>query len=300
MPNQTREEVKRIILSELPRLLESDPEIQRFILSVTRNRYADKTETENRIERLLDELKKDREARDRRWREEEEKWEAQERKWEAQERKWEEWGRRWDEEAKERIARWEAQERKWEAQERKWEEWGRRWDEEARAQSKRWEENQKTINETISAIKKLDRRIESSIGALGARWGLQAESSFRNALRAILEESFGVKVERYEDFDYEGVVFGRPDQVELDVIVYDGTIILCEIKSSMSRSDAYAFWRKKEFYEKKHVRKADRAIVVSPMVDDRAKRVAQDLGLEVYSFAEDVVVKARPEGSSMP
>lgn len=103
-----------------------------------------------------------------------------------------------------------------------------------------------------------------------------------------MEKSFKVKVERYQDFDEQGLVFGKPDQVELDVIIYNGALILCEIKSSMSKSDVYTFWRKKEFYEQRLGRKADRSIVISPMVDPKAQTAAQKLGVEVYGFAEDV------------
>ena len=238
METRANEEIKKIIMTELPRLMKSDPDIRTFILDVTRERYADKTETERRIDRILDELKKDREARDK-------KWEAQEKKWQAQEKKWQ-------------------------------------------AQEKKWEENQKVINEMLVSIKAVDRRIDSTIGALGARWGLQTEGAFRDGLKAILEESFGVKVERYKDYDHDGVVFGRPDQVELDVIIHDRTLILCEIKSSISKSEIYTFWRKKDFYENRHGRKANRVIVISPMIDDSAMAVAKDLGVEVYGYAGDV------------
>lgn len=224
MKTPVNEEIKKIIMTELPRLMKSDPDIRTFILDVTRERYADKTETERRIDRILDELKKDREARDK--------------KWEAQEKK--------------------------------------------------WEENQKVINEMLVSIKAVGRRIDSTIGALGARWGLQTEGAFRDGLKAILEEPFGVKVERYEDYDHDGGVFGRPDQVELDVIIHNRTLILCEIKSSISKSEIYTFWRKKDFYENRHGRKANRVIVISPMVDDSAMAVAKDLGVEVYGYAGDV------------
>ena len=269
MQTQTNEDVKKIIIAELPRLMESDPDIRRFIVDVTRGRYADKTETESRIDRILDELKRDREARDKKWEAQEKKWEAQEKKWQAQEKKWEE-------EQKARDKRWEAHDKKW-AEEQK--EWNRRWD-----------ENQKVIHEMLASIKAVDRRIDSTIGALGARWGLQAEGAFRNGLKAILEESFDVKVERYEDYDHDGLVFGRPDQVELDVIIHNGTLILSEIKSSVSKSEMYTFWRKKEFYEEKHGITANRVIVISPMIDDRAKTVAKDLGVEIYGYAEDVKI----------
>ena len=67
MEARTKEEIKKVIMGELPRLMETDPEIRRFILKVTHVRYAGKEETENRIDRILDELKEDREARDKKW-----------------------------------------------------------------------------------------------------------------------------------------------------------------------------------------------------------------------------------------
>lgn len=244
METQTIEEIKKVIMSQLPRLMKTDPDIRSFILNVTSESYPDKRETESRFDRIMDELKRDREARDK--------------KWEAQEKKWEE-------ERREQNKKWDAQEKK-------------------------WEENQRVINEMLVAIQKIDRKHDATIGALGARWGLHSEAAFRKGLRAILEGSFGVKVERYEDYDHEGTVFGRPEQIELDVIIHNGTLILCEIKSSMSKSEMYSFWRKKNFYEDKHDRKADRVMVISPMIDDYARSAAKNLDIEIYGYADDVKV----------
>lgn len=124
--------------------------------------------------------------------------------------------------------------------------------------------------------------------AASARWGSYLEASFRNGLKAILEKSFGVEVLNINEYDETGEVFGHPDQVELDIIIQDGTLILCEIKSSISKSDMYAFEKKTIFYEKRHNQKVSRKLVISPMVDDQAKQVAQRLGIEVYSHADDV------------
>ena len=103
-----------------------------------------------------------------------------------------------------------------------------------------------------------------------------------------MEESFGVEVLNLNEYDQDGVVFGRPDQVEIDVIIKNGVTILCEIKSSMSKADMYIFDRKATFYESCHQRPVTRKIVMSPMVDDRAKPVAETLGIEVYSYADQV------------
>ena len=256
METGTVEKIKKEIMSALPGIMKSDPEIRRSILSITRQSYSDRRETDSRFDRIMNELKHDREARDK-------KWAAQDKKWDAQNKKWDAWAKKWDDERK-------AQDEKW------------------AAQDKKWEENQRVINEMLDSIKRLDKKHDATIGALGARWGLNSESAFRKGLRAILEGSFGVKVERYEDYDHDGTVFGRPEQIELDVIVHNGTLILCEIKSSMSKSELYTFWRKKNFYEEKHARKADRAIVISPMIDAYALSAAKRLDIETFGYGEDV------------
>jgi len=172
---------------------------------------------------------------------------------------------------------------------KKWEEWSKRWEETQAEWNRKWEENQKTINQILLRLEKIDRRHLYTIGALGARWGLYSEESFRNGLKAIIEESFGIEVMRYIDYDHTGEVFGHPDQIELDLIIRNGMVIACEIKSSMSKSDMYTLWRKKEFYERKHQRKVDRVIVISPMVDPRAKPVAEKLGIEIYTHSDEFV-----------
>ncbi len=164
------------------------------------------------------------------------------------------------------------------------EEQSRRWAE----QNTRWDENQATINQMLRSIQDLARKHDSTIGALGAQWGLHTEQSFRNTLKGILEEFFDVQVINVVEYDDAGEVFGRPDQVELDLIIKDDLLIICEIKSSMSKGDMYIFDRKVKFYEQKHDRKATRMLVISPMVDERAQNVADKLGIQVYSYAQDV------------
>ena len=136
--------------------------------------------------------------------------------------------------------------------------------------------------------KESNRRYESTIGALGSRWGLYSEASFRKGLQAILVESFGVEVLTLQESDPEGEVFGRPDQVEIDVIIQNGLVIVCELKSSISKSEMYTFDRKVAFYQKRYQRSVNRKIVISPMVDSHALPVAERLGIEVYSYADDV------------
>ncbi|MGM0537620.1 MAG: PD-(D/E)XK nuclease family protein [Thermodesulfobacteriota bacterium] len=213
------DKLKKDILEQMPILIEQDPSFRIALARMLRGEFMPREESESRFDRILDELRQDR----------------------------------------------EEQNRKWEEQNRKWEE-----------QNKKFE---KVHAEIMANETKLDR----SIGALGARWGTKSEESFRNALAGILEQSFGVQVFHVTEYDDQGEVFGRPDQIELDVIITNGLLILCELKSSVDKAAMYAFERKVRFYEKRHERRADRMIIVSPMVDAKAMRVAQKLGIEVYS-----------------
>jgi hypothetical protein len=178
----------------------------------------------------------------------------------------------------------ENQRRHWDGQERKWEEQNRKWDE----QNRKWDEQNRKWDEMLKEIRSIKTKHEQSIGALGARWGIASEASFRAALKGILEDSFSVQVLNVNEFDDEGMVFGRPDQVELDIIVLNGLLILCELKSSLPKGEIYIFERKARYYEKRHQRTADRLIVVSPMVDAKAREVAKALGIEVFSYSEEV------------
>ena len=134
----------------------------------------------------------------------------------------------------------------------------------------------------------LAKKYDRGIGALGARWGLQSEAAFRNALAGILEESFKVQVLHINEYDDQGIVFGQPDQVELDIIIQNDVLILCEIKSSIDKAGIYTFECKVRFYEQKHGRKATRRLVISPMIDAKAQKVAEKLGIETFSDATEV------------
>ena len=245
--------LKETIKKELPGLLRDDPGLRAYILDLTQNEYAGRQETQDRFWQVLAELRRDREAQDR---------------------KWEEHNRQWDEERA--------------AQDRKWEEHNRQWDEERAAQDRKWQANQDDLRRLHEAIMAQALKHDRSIGALGSRWGMQSEAAFRNALAGILEKNFGVQVVNVTEYDDSGEVFGRPDQVELDVIIKNGLLLICELKSSIDKAGMYIFERKARFYEKRHQRKADRLIVISPMIDARARRVAEKLGIETYGDSLDV------------
>ena len=241
----------------MPTLIQGNEAFRRNVLQISQTQFADKVETKNHFDRMMDMFQQqlDREAK----------------KWEAQEK------------------RWAAQEKRWTDQEKRWTAWEQKWEIERLEQQKKWEANQEAINNVLAEVKAMNQKHESTIGALGSRWGLHSEAAFRNALKGILKDiSSDIEVLNVNEYDDEGMVYGHPDQVELDIIIKNGRLLVCEIKSSMGKAAMYIFERKVRFYENRHHQKVDKILVISPMVDDRAKVVAKKLGIEIYSYAEDV------------
>ena len=210
--------------------------------------------------------------------EEAQKWDEQAQKWAANQA---ELQRMRDEDAQ----KWEQQNRRWDENQA---EWRRLWDESRADSNRRWDENQEELKRLHNEIMAQAQKFDRGIGALGSRWGLQSEKAFRDALAAILEQSFDVQVVNVTDYDDSGEVFGRPDQIELDVIIKNGLLLICELKSSIDKAGMYIFERKARFYERRHERKADRLIVISPMIDARARKVGERLGIEMYGDSTEV------------
>jgi hypothetical protein len=262
----TVEELKARLQTELPELLKQDQSFRQWLEQLIRQTAVTPEAFDARFERMLQELAADRAERRREWEEWSAKFDA---RFEEQSREWKEWSAKFDAHAEEQNRKWEEQNRKWDEQNRK------------------WDEQNRTNNKLLEEITLSRSRQEQGIGALGSRWGIASEHSFRAALKGILEKSFGVEVLNINEFDDEGLVFGRPDQVEIDIIIKNGEVILCELKSSMSKSDMYTFDRKSQYYERRHQRPVQRKLVISPMVHPTARPVAEKLGIEVFSYVED-------------
>ena len=127
------------------------------------------------------------------------------------------------------------------------------------------------------------RLLRRHIDALGARWGILAEEAFREGLRGILSEELGLEVERWVGYDEEGLVYGHPSTVEVDVAVRDGRVVLVEVSSHVRASDVAAFVRKAELYARRTGRKPDRLVMVTPFAEEEALKLARELEVEIYT-----------------
>ena len=125
--------------------------------------------------------------------------------------------------------------------------------------------------------------MERHISALGTRWGLITEDAFKEGLKGLLEKEFGLIIEKWEHFDQEGFVYGYPSQVEVDIAIKDGRVILVEVTSHARASDIYTFKRKAEFYKKVTGRSPSRLLVITPYAEERVKEASKKMNIEIYT-----------------
>jgi hypothetical protein len=153
---------------------------------------------------------------------------------------------------------------------------------------KRFERLEQRLDQKIAEDRIQMSKFDQRLMAMGARWGIDSEAAFRNGLAAILTEIPELEVIHVDERDTEGTVFGHPEEIELDIIVKNGLLIIVELKSATDKSDVYIFEKKARFYEQKQGRKASRRMIISPIVKESAKPVAQNLGIEIYTYAQEI------------
>lgn len=95
------------------------------------------------------------------------------------------------------------------------------------------------VAELAATMERGFKSLRDSISALGSRWGIMSEETFRKAVRGILEET-GYSVER-------GQYGGR----EVDVVIRNGSRILLELTSALKTEDIPKIIRSAEDYERR-------------------------------------------------
>jgi hypothetical protein len=272
------------IEKDIVETIQSNEQVHDAINNVVKDKFVEKETFDQRFDRILEEMRSDREESARKWDESRKQWAENDRKWHANQTKLVANDQKWAESVKQT----EETNRKWDESRKQWEENQKQWEKNDR----KWHENQKAINDTISKMdikfENVTDSIKSTVGGLGARWGIRTEQSFRNALKGILEKNTDFKVLHVVERDESGVVFGRPDQIELDIVLKNGKLLIIEIKSSVSSGDVLLFAKKAQFYQERHGTKAAALVIISPMIDAKAEEYIDDHGIIAYSFASEV------------
>lgn len=115
--------------------------------------------------------------------------------------------------------------------------------------NKRMEELRMDFNDRMDKFAEEQKRFGITLSAIGRRWGIGSEEAFREALKGLYEEKFGVKVQRWEYSDKEGKVLGYPSLIETDKLISDSEHTLIEIKAHVEKHHIAIFLKKAKLYE---------------------------------------------------
>ncbi len=144
----------------------------------------------------------------------------------------------------------------------------------------RLEERQTRLEEEMRDTRRI-------LTVIAHRFGVISESSFREGMKYVVEEVLGVaEVSRLVLRDDEGLVYGHPSDVEVDVVIRDGTHILVEVKSRVSRGDVAELYRIGLLYERKYGVKP-KLLIIGGFVDRSSWETASRLGVEIRPVVED-------------
>ncbi|MFP3216477.1 MAG: DUF3782 domain-containing protein, partial [Vulcanisaeta sp.] len=92
--------------------------------------------------------------------------------------------------------------------------------------------------EAILALQRSFEKLTASITALGYRYGIYTEDVFKDTIKYLVEDLLkAYEVRRWTYYDNEGVVFGYPSIIDVDVLIRDNEHILIEYKASIDRGD---------------------------------------------------------------
>jgi len=136
---------------------------------------------------------------------------------------------------------------------------------------------QRQVIANTEAIKELT----SSMRALGMRYGIYTERAFRESIKYLIEDLLReYRVERWEWVDREGIVYGHPSVIEVDVLIRDKEHILVEYKASADKADVGELIRKGKLYEKVTGIKP-KLLLVAAAIRGRASELAKRAGVEI-------------------
>ncbi|MCG2880140.1 MAG: DUF3782 domain-containing protein [Vulcanisaeta sp.] len=138
--------------------------------------------------------------------------------------------------------------------------------------------------EAILALQRSFEKLTASITALGYRYGIYTEDVFRDAIKYLVEDLLkAYEVRRWTYYDNEGVVFGYPSIIDVDVLIRDNEHILIEYKASIDRSDVAELAREGILYERVNKVKP-KLLIVGPVVRRGALELAKALNIEVRAI----------------
>jgi len=143
------------------------------------------------------------------------------------------------------------------------------------------EERVAKLEERLEELSEAVRELTGKLMALGYRYGIATEKVFRDSIKYLVEDLLReYRVTPWSYYDSEGIVFGHPSVIEVDLLVKDNIHILVEYKALADRSDVAELYRIGRLYEKVTGIKP-RLLLVAPGYTRRARELADRLGVEL-------------------
>lgn len=118
--------------------------------------------------------------------------------------------------------------------------------------------------------------VQKAIDRLGSRWGIRNESLFRQTITALLEESFGAKVQ-------SRVIQGE----QFDIVISDGGHILVEIAASTGPKMQERLERKRRLYFEETDVEPARVILATASIHSRRAQALREAGFQVIEPEEE-------------
>ena len=132
------------------------------------------------------------------------------------------------------------------------------------------------VNQRFEQVDQRFDEVSQAIDRLGSRWGIRNESVFRRTMAALLEESFGAKVE-------ERVIAGE----QFDVVIVAGDQhILVEIAASVGSSIQERLERKRQLYTEATGVAPVRVLLATADIYSYRAQALREAGIEVIEPAE--------------
>ena len=139
----------------------------------------------------------------------------------------------------------------------------------------RFERSEKQMQEFQAEVAARFEEVQRAIDRLGSRWGIRNESLFRQTMAAVLEQSFGARVE-------QRTIAGE----QFDILIHDHQHLLVEVAASAGPTIRTRLERKRRLYEEATGVRPARVILATASIHSRRAQELRQIGIEVIEPEE--------------